>query len=1025
MQEQATGALMELFAIAASLNDRGLSYRNRSIVESYVKLSLPVHDKATHLLHYAHHLKNYQEWKEKEIIPVIERACSLCNSLMSDLTSSDRISVVLHIMDIASTDNRISGDETALLNAIAQEFKVPDVELEELGKLGSLPPEALANEKNFILASDLAETPGDELEGSWIERNKPREKESNRSIHRAGLKGTIVFLHLESVNAFALRYTGEAEILIGTRALQPGRLALLSIEDKISGKRLSPILFSELLVLVQPADSRSRLSLHCRKLGFIWKNSSFKVHPFSVSAESGSMIAITGEKNSGKSTILRILSGELRNYMGSVKVNGYELKLEWYKLRNLIGHVPEMDIIINELSVYDNFYYNARLCFSNSGREEIRHRINKLLEFLDIKDIRQLLPDRSKLTVFERKKINIGLELLKDPQVLLLDEPMTGLSSSEAESMAKLLKSLAAGGKMVIASLHHAPARAFKHFQNVWILDDEGYMVYTGPTEEALNYFSAEREYSPSQESLCEECAIFDPERIFETIRSRKINEKGHFVTERKKSPMEWHHLYKEKIEKKLEFHEGRKILPQVLFIHPNLGIQNLMYALRYLKIWSNRKLRLLLFLILPAVVALLIAFLCRYSPGASYSFAQNSNIPLYFFLEVLLSITTGMLLSADEYVRYRHRLIREEVITLTNIGSLNVRTMILLAVGLLQTLLITLAGNYLLQIRGMTLLVWLILFSSASFGILLGLALSSVFRSRLTIYMLIPVLLVPEILLGGTAIDYAHLPKPIRNERYVPMLADLMVSRWGYEALMVNQFKNNPYERNYYDIDRKISQDEIYGDIIIPAIQAKVMDITGQFQPAYGEDTLASKLLLIRNELNDLATTNDVFPFEFLAKLEPKSFSKEIDEETMDYLAFIRNQFYEKTEALKSRRDSVDKALEKRLGNEGVDNLKKTYYNESLAERVKNMESQVVIKEAGGRFVPQKFQIYLFPDSKLGRAHFFAPYKLLNGQYVNTELFNLLAIWLLTFALYMLVISEVLELAYVSISAIIPRSIS
>lgn len=1014
--------LMELFAIAASLTDRGLTYRNRSIVESYIRTSSMMQDKAGNLLHYAHFLKKYQDNPPSGIVQLIEQACTLSASVIGELTQIDRLNVILHLLDISLSDHTVTNHEIALINAVAQEFKIPTLEMEGFRKIVLEQPATLAREDNFVIIQDQIENGNDELEGSWIERNKPRESQINQVIHRTGLKGTLVFFYVESVNAFVVRYSGESELYNGTRELIRGRLTLFGIEDKISGKRILPVSFNEALSFLQPAEARSRIVLQCRKLAYDWKNSYFQIKPFSVVTESGNLVAIIGEKNSGKSTILRILSGELRNYRGSVRINGYELRQEWYKLRNIIGHVPEQDIIINELSVYDNLYYNARLCFSNSGEEEIRKRINKLMEFLDIRDIRNLLPGRSKLSAFERKKINIGLELLKDPQVLLLDEPMTGLSSSESESLSKLLKSLSVSGKLVIASMHHASSRAFKIFQQVWILDDEGYIIYTGATEDAIDHFTAEGDISLPAGTDCKECSIYDPERIFETIRSRKINEKGHFITERKKSPLEWHNLYKEKIEKKTEYREARKILPQVLFIHPNLGIQNIMYAMRYIKIWMNCKLKLLLNLFIPAAIIGILAYILRYNPETTYTFAQNSNIYLYFSLSVIATVAFGMVLSAEEFVRYRHRLIREEVITLTRIGCINVRVFILLIIAAVQSFLVAITGNHILQIKGMTLLTWLVLFSSTSFGVLLGLFLSSIFRSRLSIYILIAVLIIPQILFDGVAIDFNKLPSGLRNERFVPVIADLMVSRWGYEALMVNQFKNNPYEQNYYTIDRKLNQKEIYADIIIPALQAKVLDCIGKKESGRSPDSLASELNLVSNEFNQLAVKNDIFPFEFQSKLNSTEFARPVAEEAMNYLAFVRNSFYENVESLKQSRDSVEKALDSKYGRNGLDMLKNAYNNEFIANLVKNQESQEVIRETETRFIPLKFPIYLSSDSSFGRAPFYAAYKLLNGQYINTEWFNILIIWLLSFVLYVILISELGETVYNRISLMIPR---
>jgi ABC transport system ATP-binding/permease protein len=1017
MKEEATKTLMELFAIAASLTERSLSYLSRSIVESYAKSQLHQQEKSEYLFHYAHFLKKYNESSENDKELIISRTHAICFELNNELASKERIVVLLHILDILVINSKISKLEDSLIQAITEEFKISSGDVQELIRLIYLKPGESAPAQNFVYIEDSADDENDELEGSWIEKHKPKNTENIQIILRPGLKISIFFYYISAINSFAFRLTGSADIQLNGKEVPPGRFCIMETEDRLTGSIIQNIPFTILLEAVQHSDPRGKISLFCRKLSYSYAKNELQIKPFSVFAEAGKMVCIIGEKNAGKSTLIKILAGEFRDYHGSITVNGYELKLDWFKLRNILGHVPKKDIIINELSVYDNFYYNAKLCFSSLTEQEIKAKLSHLIEILDLQDLKDDIVQRLRLTAFVRKKINIGLELLKDPQILLLDEPLASLSSSEAESIARLLKNLAISGKLVIASINHTSPRAFRLFNEAWILDDDGYIVYTGPVADALPYFNAENPSTTTLENECINCGMYDPEKIFENIRSRKINEKGHFITERKKTAAEWNNIYKEKIEKKIRFKETRKVLPQILFLNPNLGYQNYIYSMRYLKMWTNNLPKLALHLILPPLIVLLLACITRYDQGKIYSFSYNVNIPIYFFLSAVTAFALGLISSSGEFIKYRDRILQEEVITLTRMGSINVRVFFLLALAAIQSLLFASVGNLILQIKGMTLISWLVIFSVSGFGILLGLLLSATFHSRLTVYALIPILIVPEILFGGMAIDFNYLPNPIRNERFVPMTAELMVTRWGYEALMVNQFKNNPYERNYYNIDRNLTQNQIYADIIIPSLQAKILDEIELLHKKTDSDSMQLQLLLIKNEMQKLNTSSDIFPFEFMADLDPKRFTQNIAEEAMNYLTFVRNQFYERISQLEIQRDSVDHGLAKRYGLDGIERMKKNYLNESVSSKVKKLDAEVAIKEVIDRYIPQKFPVYIFPDASSGRAQLFAPFKLLNGQYINTEWFNLLAIWILSFILYVILISDLAGIAYSRIS--------
>jgi ABC-type multidrug transport system ATPase subunit len=1017
MKEEATKTLMELFAIAASLTERSLSYRSRSIVESYTKSQLPLVEKTDHLLHYAHFLKDYLETAYKSRENILIRTHEICFEISNELASKERIIVLLHLLDIVVIDDKYSIEEESFIKAVTEEFKISEGEIKELLKLVYLKPAQSIPDINFVFVKDNSDVQNEDLEGSWIEKHKPRANEHAQIIQRHGFKNKLYFYYLAGIHAFAFRLSASDDIQLNGKTIQPRRFYLMETEDILSGDKILTLPFSILIDAVQPSDSRGKISFACRKLSYSYSKKEQALKPFSVYAESGKMICVIGEKNAGKSTLIQILSGEFKDYHGSITLNGYELKLDWFKLRNIIGHVPKKDIIINELSVYDNFYYNAKLCFSSLTELEIQDKLNKLLELLDLQEIQEHIIQHSRLTAFIRKKINIGLELLKDPQVILLDEPLASLSSSEAESIARLLKNIAVSGKLVISSINHTSPRAFRLFNDAWILDDDGYVIYTGPITEALSYFNSENPSSSPFEGECENCGMYDPERIFEIIRSRKIDEKGHFVTERKKTPAEWHNIYKEKIEKKLRFKETRRVLPQVLFMNPNLGYQNLIYSLRYLKMWTNNLPKLALSLVLPPLIAVLLACITRYDHGSVYTFSQNVNIPLYFFLASISAFTLGLITSSGEFIKYRDRIIQEEVITLTRIGSINVRIFFLLALACVQSLLFALTGNLILQIKEMIILSWLVLFSVSGFGILLGLLLSATFHSRLTVYAIIPILLIPEIMFGGMAIDYNNLPNPLRNERFVPVVAELMVTRWGFEALMVNQFKDNRYECYYYNIDQNITQNQIYADIIIPGLQAKILDGTEKMHDKNNTDSIQKQLLFIKNEMQQIKSLFEIFPFEYLADLDPKRFTKNIAEEAMNYLTFVRNQFYERINQLEVRRDSVNNVLLKHYGKAGIEKMKSEYLNESVASKVKKLDSEVPVKEVQDRFIPQKFPVYLFPDASSGRAHLFAPFKLLNGQYINTEWFNMLAIWILSFIIYILLISNLPGIAHARIS--------
>ena len=116
----------------------------------------------------------------------------------------------------------------------------------------------------------------------------------------------------------------------------------------------------------------------------------------------------------------------------------------------------------------------------------------------------------------------------------------------------------------------------------------------------------------------------------------------------------------------------------------------------------------------------------------------------------------------------------------------------------------------------------WLILFTTACYGNLVGLNISAGMRTVVSIYILIPLILVPQLLLGGAMIKFDDLHKSISNKIYVPVIGDLMATRWAYEAITVEQFKSNRYEKPIFEYDMEISQNDYIARTLISELSNK-----------------------------------------------------------------------------------------------------------------------------------------------------------------------------------------------------------
>ena len=193
--------------------------------------------------------------------------------------------------------------------------------------------------------------------------------------------------------------------------------------------------------------------------------------------ESGNLVGIMGGSGVGKTTLINLLHGKINPTTGNLYINGFDINSDSEELKGLIGYVPQDDMLIEELTVYENLYYNARLCFGDYNEEQLKSTVDKVLLDLDLYEIKDLQvgdPLNKKVSGGQRKRLNIGLELMREPVVLFIDEPTSGLSSFDSEKVMTLLRNQALSGKLVFAIIHQPSSDILKMF------DSSGYSTKGG-----------------------------------------------------------------------------------------------------------------------------------------------------------------------------------------------------------------------------------------------------------------------------------------------------------------------------------------------------------------------------------------------------------------------------------------------------------------------------------------------------------------------------------------------------------------
>ncbi len=205
----------------------------------------------------------------------------------------------------------------------------------------------------------------------------------------------------------------------------------------------------------------------------------------SCTLPAGKVTAIIGPSGSGKSTLLRCLGSAYKPSAGTVTADGQILKKMGDDYRSRLGYVPQDDVVHPELKVEHELTFAARLRLDTEMPADKRKwLVDRVIRELGLeKQRRQKI---ARLSGGQRKRVNIGIELLADPRVILLDEPASGLDPATEEDLLGMLGRLAEQGRTVGLTTH---SMEFLDRVDQLLVMMEGALVYAGGLEGLLNHF--------------------------------------------------------------------------------------------------------------------------------------------------------------------------------------------------------------------------------------------------------------------------------------------------------------------------------------------------------------------------------------------------------------------------------------------------------------------------------------------------------------------------------------------------------
>ena len=885
-----------------------------------------------------------------------ETVAAICSSLHGKIRPEEESLLLLRLMEFCSDDGLKSD---SMFTTMAEKFNIPQAQYDDFYAYVTNQPTA------HVMIH-----------------------------HPEGFDGELKTLMDNITGLLIFTYMGDDTVLLNDVPVLSGAYQVWLQSSVLKSSNGKPLYYSTIASAYSNEGEKTEEVAFCgRNINFRFPNSDNGMHDLSFNLHNGELLAIMGGSGTGKTTLLSLLNGSIKPQGGSITINGHDISEPAAK--DLIGFVPQDDLLIEELTVYQNLWYTAKLCFEGMSAEDIDKRVMKTLKDLGLdaaKDLKAGSAINKYISGGQRKRLNIALELIREPAVLFLDEPTSGLSSADTEKVINLLKELTFKGKLIIVNIHQPSSDVYKLFDRLWLLDKGGYPVFDGNPIDAITYFKKAANYADAETSACPTCGNVNPEIVLNIIDEKALSNTGEPSDERKTTPQEWHEIYLE--------NRGKMEAPAVSDVPPS--DQRKPGKLKQFAIFLRRNIKtkitniqyLCITLLVAPVLAVICAFLTRYAPPEGYTVMNNKNLVSYFFMAVIVATFIGMSGSAEEIIKDRALLKRERFLNLSYGSYIWSKIVYMAGVSLIQTFLFIIIGNAIMGLHGLFWTWWLILFITAFLASLTGLLLSQCLNSVVAIYISIPLLLIPQILLCGLVVSFSDLT-PKSKTGNVPIIGDLIPSRWSFEALAVTSFTDNKYERLFFNLDKEKYETQFYNIGYLYEIQSQLETLKDE--QTHGKDVKTEHMEVIRTNLPIVTEYCGMKAYQ----------GDESYTSLYNYMKEAEKILSKRSNQATLKVDALTADFIRNYGKDALLDLKRNNFNLKLEDFVISAGNHKLLDVIDNTIVPRTGPIFLTPRNKTGRAPFYSSVKILGDTPVKTLWFNMAVLLLMSVIVTILLLTD------------------
>ena len=474
----------------------------------------------------------------------------------------------------------------------------------------------------------------------------------------------------------------------------------------------------------------------------------------SLSIKAGEFVSLVGGSGAGKSTFMSCINGISKPTKGKVLVNGCDLYQNYSVLKNIIGYVPQQDIVYTDLTLIDMLTYAADLRMPDDAtKREKKKRIKEVLDIVELSDKKDVMIKN--LSGGQKKRASIAVELIADPKLFFLDEPTSGLDPGTERSIMKTLRKMADLGKTIILVTH--TTLNLHLCDKIVFLGVGGKLCFSGSPNDALEFFKVD-DFVDIYSMLNSDTDKWYKEFSLVEKKEKIVSEDDENLSKRKNN-------------------------------HKSFFKQFWTLSKRYMKTILNNTQQLLILFLQAPICAYLLSLVVDDSLFNTYDATKT-----ILFTLATTSIWLGLLNSIQEICKERVILAKEYMADLKLSAYLCSKAFVQCILAVIQSFLLVTLFVLLVKdtpVDGVitywyieTLFICFITIASAS---ALGLVVSSLSKNTSVAMTFAPLLLVPQLLFSGMLFKLEGIQEKISN---------FILCRWSVEGLgtsvNLNSLPNN-----------------------------------------------------------------------------------------------------------------------------------------------------------------------------------------------------------------------------------------